>query len=498
MIQGRQLVVSDSGEVQSTSLSPSVAVGDLNGDGLIDLVIADAMGFFWYFQNHGTKNSPKFTNAEVMPVWLGDPCTVDSYHDNIVPDNVVPRIQLVDYANAGKLDIVAGNYFGKLFYLHNMGTAGSPVFKMPHNLDDVTVATRHDGALWCNYAAPYFVDWNHSGTKDLLLGDGSYSANSIYLLKNAGDTSKPRFTENKTFKIIPGMGSEHLVPQVVSWNGDGKADLLVSERAGYVSIFLNQTLDSKAEVPVFDQGHHILIGGTDKLAELSTVTLADLYGDGLPGLIVAAVDGHIYYSRNIGKANDYRFAAPVPLKMGQPKAKVLVPLNWSLEGAFGSPYDLLVSTNTKVEPSFTPPDDTGINSALRFYRDIPSQLNVTFPESYYPESDKKIINCNSFFILKSDQRYQLSFWVKTDGDINELKYLIEGWQPDPANSNASLGHIKIYDTVATASSWNLYSTNINYKSLSEDRGVSTTCAFHFSFSGKGSLYIAGLKLTKSD
>ena len=45
-----------------------------------------------------------------------------------------------------------------------------------------------------------------------------------------------------TTKIIPGYGREHLTPQVVDWNNDGKPDIICGERAGYVDLFLNTSL----------------------------------------------------------------------------------------------------------------------------------------------------------------------------------------------------------------------------------------------------------------
>jgi hypothetical protein len=103
-IEGKQIAVGDDGTIQDYAFAPSVAVGDLNGDGKPDLVLADSRGFFWFFPNSGTAHKPVFTQGEVIPIWLGEE-RVDLNTEGV--DDVVPRIQLVDFDNNKRLDIVA-------------------------------------------------------------------------------------------------------------------------------------------------------------------------------------------------------------------------------------------------------------------------------------------------------------------------------------------------------------------------------------------------------
>ena len=233
-IEGKQLMVSDTGNIGPAPFAPSVGVGDLNGDGKNDLILADSYGFFWYFPNSGTPTAPAFTQGEVAPIWLGEErISWDSEGFN----NIVPRIQLVDFDGVKKLDIAAGTYVGKLFRIHNVGSTEKPDFRPTQNRDSLIINTHRRGVLWCNYLSPFFTSafgTNGAGNPlDLVMGEGTYSANSIYLLHNLNNSAQPEFNEDHLQKIIPGMGLEQLTPSVIDWNNDGKPDVICGDRTGY-------------------------------------------------------------------------------------------------------------------------------------------------------------------------------------------------------------------------------------------------------------------------
>ena len=105
-------------------------------------------------------------------------------------------------------------------------------------------------------------------------------------------TARPFSTIAFTTKIIPGYGREHLTPQVVDWDGDGKPDVIAGERLGYINLWKNTSTDNDPAHLQFDTQNpqHIKFGGIEKFGLLSTVTVCDLTGNKLPNLILSDAD----------------------------------------------------------------------------------------------------------------------------------------------------------------------------------------------------------------
>jgi len=495
VLTGTQKAVDDNGNIVPSNPGPSIGIGDLNGDGLRDLVVADARGFFWFFPNRGTATQPKFTYGEIMPIWLSNPGQ-SPIEVNILEseDNTVPRIHLVDYDKDGKLDIVAGNYEGKLYYIHNGGSVQQPSFRMPQDLSEMLVPTYSQGKLWCNFLAPYLYDWSGNGLLDLLLGEGTYASNSIYLLRNTGTNQSPIFNEANTVKIIPGLGREHLTPQVVDWNNDGKPDIITGERMGYIDLFLNTTTDPLH--PQFDQGQHVLFGGRDNLGQFATVTVGDLTGNNLPNLLISNSSDQILYAANKGTLGHPKFNSLMPLQGVNPLPKIKPATNWTIWKAFGIPYVNLVCTNKDIEPGFEPPSPE-FTSALKYYTE-PHAFNTDFPNQFYPQEDTQMIKFNPSFPLKSRTHYTLTFWVKCDGNLSNLNYVL--YSNDPINHG--FRRVLIVKPIASSGSWVQFSDSIYYELQSDNKtdqpytDQTYNFGFWISFNGQPTLYFDGFSLTQ--
>ncbi len=498
---GQQLAVNDSGSVKKSSFSPSVAVGDLNGDGLPDLVVADARGFFWYFPNSGKPHAPVFTHGEIIPVWL----SADSRSGD-----VVPRIQLVDYDGDGKLDIVAGNYAGQLYFIHNNGSSRAPSFEMQTDRARMIIPTHKENQLWCNYLSPFLHDFTGFGRLDLLMGDGSYSANSIFLFTNKGTNDRPTFNQDFEEKIVPGMGREHLTPQVVDWNNDGKPDIITGERLGYIDVYLNQAAD-KSSPPVFDKDNplHVKFGARDKIGALTTVCVADLNQDKLFDLVVGGVDGRISYALNTGTPGAPKFGDPVPFKGTNPYPNIMLPASWSIDWytPYGIPYGVLECTNAKIEKDFGPPPDFAGKGALKY--SVIDPHAVYFPKVYSPAEsppaaddleegeeapppDARQINYNGDIALETDSSYDLSFWFTCKGNVSDLTWHMRGSQPQ------ALHPTYIKGSLDTPTSWTRVHSTVNVKTLTNKTHVPMRMTLWLNWRGDGTLYFDDFNMKKSD
>ena len=154
------------------------ALGDLDGDGDLDLVVGEESGKLIYIENTGTSTEPEF--AEFVAFLDFSPKSSYSYSysylydDDYVDDDYVPTMPpsrqgnysnlfagidvgyesipvFADLDGDGDLDLAVGNLDGKLNYIENTGTSTTPKFVQltgrANPFDGMDIASRSAPAL---------------------------------------------------------------------------------------------------------------------------------------------------------------------------------------------------------------------------------------------------------------------------------------------------------------------------------------------------------------
>ncbi|MEX1010386.1 MAG: VCBS repeat-containing protein [Chthoniobacterales bacterium] len=338
-------VLTESGSIAETPMPVGVAVGDLNGDGLPDMLTSDPLGYIRVYFNSGSKEQPKFTSGELSLPWLasgeGDPPWLPpalggvneagGWNQKWAKRRLGVRASLSE--TAGGKDLVAGNYFGDIIIVRNTGSAQSPQFPQPQPLTKAIVPTSKDPAhRWGNVFAPLLHDWDGDGKPDLLVGEGSYSANNVHLFLNQGSAASPVFNEDKRQPLALGEGRQQLTPALADVNGNGRLDLLVADRSGRITAYLRPDNwkwgESIAPSGFLAKNGGLTSGPSQALvlgSGIHTIATGDLNGDGLFDLVVGKSNGRLAWSANQGSKESPKFNPPADLTGDKP-----VPLAWQL------------------------------------------------------------------------------------------------------------------------------------------------------------------------
>jgi hypothetical protein len=362
------------GDVKDHDMPVSISAGDLNGDELPDIAMMDGNGVLRIYFNIGSASEPKFKQGEFSTLFLNPrPTKISVIKDKagdkkpdpkkvaapppdfaaLLRDHQLRRVQriaLADMNRSGKLDLFIGNYGGELIHIPNTGSKSKPEFRNPVKLEDAIISTGTNP--WGNVFSPCVVDWNRDGKNDILVGEGSYSANSVHILTSKR-LGKLAFEEKDRSVLAYGMGLEQLCPCVVDYNGDGFEDLLVSERSGKIAVYLNSgqpwkpndplafdsfVMMNKAEatpVPNDTAKKDPLEAIKDKnllsLGGVCTISSADFNGDGLFDLIFGLTSGKVSMALNVGTPSAPLFPKRADIPIDDEVMPIFAPKEWGID-----------------------------------------------------------------------------------------------------------------------------------------------------------------------
>jgi hypothetical protein len=214
----------------TASCLDSVAVADLNGDGLADIAAADAGG-----------------NISVL---LGNGDSTFQTPVNYSAGEGLQSVAVGDFNGDGKADLVAASSFGGVGVLIGNGDGtflSAASYSAPGYLSVVTVA-----------------DLNGDGKADLALFNAISGSTVVTILLGNGDGS---FEAPANYYVSPGYGFV-----VADLNGDGKIDIAVGNQYGGVGELLGNG-DGTFQNPLYYSPLYLSV-------PLAPVAVGDFNGDG--------------------------------------------------------------------------------------------------------------------------------------------------------------------------------------------------------------------------
>jgi hypothetical protein len=231
----------------------SVAVGDFNGDGRVDLAVADS----GYVDGSGSGVSVLLGNGN------GTFQTAKKYAAGFLPSSLA----VGDFNGDGKVDLAVANYYGT-----RTGDDGNVSILAGNG--DGTFQAAVDYAAGTHPESVAVADFNGDGRVDLAvanIGSGVHNPGNVSILVGNGDG---------TFQaaVDYAAGSQPEAVVVGDFNGDGAPDLVV--RGGDNTRVLLGNGDGTFQSTSFSY----LTGGSKGFTQ--SMAVGDFHGDGLPDVAV--------------------------------------------------------------------------------------------------------------------------------------------------------------------------------------------------------------------
>jgi hypothetical protein len=361
---------------------PKPSLADLDGDGLVDLLIGEFKGKLSYLRNVGSAGSPAWAPVTQrlggvdVGTWhtladidadgdldlFGDSRTGETafWRNHSTGSNLV--FELEDAAYGGfitaenntstftdidgdvDLDFFFGNLSGTLSLYRNVGDPDSASFEFVTDFYDSIIAFPGGAAAsgrGHGFSALRFADIDSDGDPDLFYGD-IFNTN-MYFFRNAGTAAASHLQlGTETYLPAPTLGFNHAA--FADLDADFDLDLVVGAANGQdldnLLLWRNEGSPTLASYTLATSN---LVSNLDE-GSYSIPALADLDADGDADALVGRGDGKLSYYENVGTASSpswvRRSTAYLGIHAGLSAAPELV--DWDSDGDL----DLLLGTES--------------------------------------------------------------------------------------------------------------------------------------------------------
>ncbi len=343
--------------------SSAFALGDLDGDGKIDVASGNYSSTLNIFRNISVGKTISFANAIAYM----------TAHSGPESDNFVASVALGDFDGDGKQDIVTTSYDTvKIF--QNRSTPG--------NINFVPQGVFFTG----DYAVNIFIsDLDGDGKPDLaILNENS---NSISIFRNTSTADSISFVSQGAYAT----GSYPPAMALGDLDGDGKPDLSVAERSSAFSVYKNTStigsisFSARTDFPV--------------LGYPSGISVGDLDGDGRPDVAISNFNNKASIFRNTSSPGTISFGTEIDSTTGSQPAGISI---GDLDGD-GKPDLAVTNSDTTSGNSVSILKNTGNTGMISF------ASKVDYPAGLYPtnisigdfDGDDKPDLCINSLILRN-------------------------------------------------------------------------------------------------
>lgn len=269
-------------DVPDIGANAKPTLGDLNGDGVPDLLVGATDGQIYAFQNTGTASSPVWTPASAWNI--STPCSITGGTN---PQTYsVPR--LADLNGDGLLDLVVGHRDGVCIY-QNAGTNTAPAWAR-----NTTWETSFSGLTTSRFYAPAVADLNNDGKQDIMLGN---STTTMTAYQNTGSVGSPAWTAFSGWNLTGLASAQRYSPALADLDGDGDYDLLVGNSDGLIAAYRN---DGGIAAPTWVANSAWNLADPNGNINFASVAVGDLNGDGSRDLLYGDSSGVVFAYKNVG------------------------------------------------------------------------------------------------------------------------------------------------------------------------------------------------------